>query len=143
MSATKNHSKADKRRDHGQAGRRSTDVPAGKPGSAEPEAVIPIHLTGSESRGHDSASPQSAASTAPILPLSQSAIELPLDELSETAISALLRSAGSAGRQAACLWFRTRKNCIVEEVHGRAVGHKLIKVVEIRLRNCLRGDYVL
>ncbi len=64
---------------------------------------------------------------------------MPLDDDAEAAITALLCDVD----QAACLWFRTGKYGVVEEVYGPKVALKLMRIVEARLRECVRGNDLL
>jgi diguanylate cyclase (GGDEF)-like protein len=96
-----------------------------------------------EGAHRQSSVPQESLATTPVLSIHQTPIELPLDELSEKAISTLLRSAGTTGKQAACHWFRTGKYRVTEEIHGRKVARELIRNIELRLRDCLREDDVI
>ncbi len=143
MSATTNYSRSGKPEKQGLSARRAADTLAGKAVHADLDRIIPFPPPGPGSHAQGSALPRTSPSTADVLPLGHAPIHLPLDELSEAAITALLRSAGSAGHQAACLWFRTGKYGVVEEIHGHAAGQKLMKHIEARLGECLREDDVL
>ncbi len=143
MSVTNNHSRFGRPGEQGLSARRAADAQPGKAVHADLDGVVPFPHLEPGSRAQRSALPRTCPSTADVLPLSQNPVNVPLDELSEAAITALLSSAESAGHQAACLWFRTSKYGVVEEIHGHAAGQKLMKHIEARLGECLREDDVL
>ena len=143
MSATRTLFRSGSSGEQDRPARRAADTQPAQVVDADCEAIIPFPPLGPGSPAQGSAFPGTGPSTADVLPLSQAPVNLPLDELSEAAITALLRSAGSAGHQAACLWFRTGKYGVVEEIHGHAAGQKLMKHIEARLGECLREDDVL
>jgi diguanylate cyclase (GGDEF)-like protein len=143
MSATKTFFRSASPGEQGQFARRAADSQAGHVVDADREGIISFPALGPGSHLQGSAFPRTGPSAADVLPLTQDPVNLPLDELSAAAITALLRSAASAGHQAACLWFRTGKYGVIEEIHGHAAGLKLMKHIEARLGECLREDDVL
>ena len=143
MSATKTFFRSASPGEQGQFARRAADSQAGHVVDTDREGIISFPALGPGSHLQGSAFARTGPSAADVLPLTQDPVNLPLDELSAAAITALLRSAASAGHQAACLWFRTGKYGVIEEIHGHAAGLKLMKHIEARLGECLREDDVL
>ncbi len=145
MSATKNHSKPGGPRNKDRSARRAIEAstgPATDSGNEEIDGVIPFTPREPRTRPRPAALPD-AAEAAEVLALVPGPANIPLDAASAQQIDAALRQAQASGLRSACLWISTGEQNLIEETYGHQVGVALMRLVEIRLRECLREDDVM